>query len=276
MQFDYDAARHLMKQLRTSDDAKFIATVISKKNAEANYYLAENPHLTKEQVDYLSREIDTGTRGRIAKRDDLTTEILQTFYRDTDDHVRFSAICNPLTPFKIYKDYVLNGKLTGIISFWLVCNDRCVEASDVFQFLWDTYKSERGWLIRTANKALREKRSIDAGCVYLIHNEIEKGKPSIKVREAYAEASHLAIPKILDELKKDPARPVVNAVAKNSAAWGSTHEYLVNNHKTPAIRISVATVTKDNDLLNKIYHGTKSKDIRDSVVKNPIFIEQKD
>lgn len=272
---NYDAARRLRDYLRNSADANFIAAVIAKKNKEANYYLAENPHLTVEQVEELSKDSDPDTRAKIAERSDLTPEILATFYQDKYEDVRFHALTNPLTPVEVYKDFILNKKLAGISAYRFVWDYRCVEDVEIFGFFWEKNKSDRNNLIRTLNWALSENRPVDSECAYIVHDEIRKGKPTINTREAYAAASHVALPDILDKLKTDPARPVINAVARNSAAWVSTHEHLVTSHKTPAIRIYVATVTTDNDLLNKIYHGTKSKEIREHVEMNEHFINLK-
>ena len=81
-------------------------------------------------------------------------------------------------------------------------------------------------------------------------------------------------PEILDSLKDDPHRPVINAIARNSSALVSTHEYLIDNHKSSGIRTSIAMVTENSYLLNKIYFGTKSKEIRYWVECNPRFLSK--
>lgn len=65
----------------------------------------------------------------------------------------------------------------------------------------------------------------------------------IVVRQELAKASHLS-PDVLDRLRTD----------------------------TAGIRTSIAMVTEDSDLLNKIYFGTKSKEIRYWVECNPMFL----
>lgn len=270
--YDYEAERRLKDHLRNSADEKFLAVALSKKNRDANYYLAENPHLTAEQVEELSKDPDPANRARIAERSDLTPEILETLYKDKNDGVRFDAITNPLTPYAAYKDFILNKRLAEIPAYRFVWDYRCVEDVEVFGFFWQNNKSNRDSLIRTLDRALHDNLTVDPECAYIAHDELRKGKPTISTREAYAEASNVALPDILDKLKEDPARPVINAVARNSSAWVSTHEHLVMSHKTPAIRIYIATVTKDNDLLNKIYHGTKSKEIREHVEMNENFV----
>lgn len=269
---DADARRNLIHHLRNSTDAKFIAAVVAKKNSEANYYLAENPNLTASEVEELSKDPDHYTRQQVAERADLTPDILETFYKDKNEGVRFSAISNPLTPFEVYKDIVLNKKCGGVSAYRFVWNSRCVEDVEVFNHFWQNNKPNRDSLIRTLDRAIFNNLPVDPECAYIAHDEMRNGKPTVSTREAYAEASHVALPEILDKLKEDSARPVINGVARNASAWVSTHEHLVNSHKTPAIRIYIATVTKDNDLLNKIYHGTKSKDIRNHVEMNDCFV----
>lgn len=270
--YDYEAERRLKNHLQTSADEKFLAVAFSKKNREANYYLAENPHLTAEQVAELSKDPDHYNRSKVAQRSDLTPEILEALYQDDNDAVRFDAITNPLTPYAVYKDFILNKKMAGIPAYRFVWDYRCVEDVEVFAIFWQNSKTYRDNLIRTLDRALNQNLTVDPECAYIAHEELRKGKPTISTREAYAEASHVALPDILDKLKEDPARPVINAVARNASAWVSTHEHLVMSHKTPAIRIYIATVTKDNDLLNKIYHGTKSKEIREHVEMNDHFV----
>lgn len=270
--YDADSRRNLINHLRNSVDTKFIAAVVAKKNSEANYYLAENPNLTAMDVEELSKDPDAYTRQNVAARNDLTPEILESFYKDKNELVRFNAIINSLTPYEVYKDIVINKKHSGISAYRFVWDSRCVEDVEVFHHFWETNKPNRDTLIGTLDRAIFNNLPVDPECAYIVHDEMRNGKPTISTREAYAESYHVALPEILDKLKEDPARPVINGVARNASAWVSTHEYLATSHKTPTIRIYIATVTKNNELLNKIYHGTKSKEIREHVEMNDHFV----
>jgi 23S rRNA U2552 (ribose-2'-O)-methylase RlmE/FtsJ len=130
-------------------------------------------------------------------------------------------------------------------------------------------------LINTLNFAVRDvPHLVDSRIFAIINDEILSGNASNAVREVYAGSYAVVSPEILDGLKDDPYRPVINAIARNSSALASTHEYLINKHKSSGIRISIAMVTENNDLLNKIYHGTKSAEIRCSVECNPAFVSK--
>lgn len=80
-----------------------------------------------------------------------------------------------------------------------------------------------------------------------------------------------ANPDILDAMKSDKIRDVINSVAYNPFINFDTAVYLIENHKTPDIRISIACYTRDPDILRIIWDSTKSDKIRESVMGNPYF-----
>lgn len=268
------ASRQLAQRLRTENSPAFIEQALNTGNESARVCLLDNPNLSKEQWERLSKDPSVDVRMRVAKHKHIPKEFLINLYYDTDEDVRVGAFTNPLTEFSVYKDAVMNEKFSSYSKMILSWELRVVEDVEVFEFLWTTTKNLHTDLIRTLGKAYyMEYPNIDPECVRLINDEIRHGKPSATLREAYASNPNIATPEMLDRLKDDTSRPVVNAVAGNSSAWVSTHDYLAGHHKTPAIRISIARVTNNNELLNKIYHGTKSKDIRERVEKNPAFID---
>lgn len=89
-------------------------------------------------------------------------------------------------------------------------------------------------------------------------------------REEYAQ-SFWADSEVLEKLKHDKQRVVINSLASNPSINFETAKYLALNHKTPSIRISIASHARDRDLLQIIWDSTKSKQIRDAVSKNPHF-----
>lgn len=91
----------------------------------------------------------------------------------------------------------------------------------------------------------------------------------VNVRASYARA-HWADPYTLDSLKTDKVREVINNLALNPFLLDETAEYLIDNHKSPGIRIGLAQTTKSFNILNKIYHSTKSEHILKAVMKNPL------
>lgn len=80
-----------------------------------------------------------------------------------------------------------------------------------------------------------------------------------------------ANPEILDALKDDKSREVINYVALNPFISFDTAVYLINNHKTPVIRESIAENTRAPEILRMIWDSTKSEEIRKYVRNNPYF-----
>lgn len=264
-----------MNALLNSNDSSFIDKVISQGNETAKEYLARNPHLSENHVRTLASEPSFYIRKEISKRPDVPRDVLNAMLSDQIEEIRIYALCSPGTDFAHYKNTVMNEKFSLNSKDDLCRHNRALEDVEVFHFLWTTVKHSHVTLTHNLSWVDKAKNiKIDPECANVIHDEIRNGKTTNTLREAYAGAD-FALPEILDALKDDPSRPVINAVARNKAAWVSTHEHLVASHKTPAIHISVAYATTDNDLLNKIYHGTKSKDIREVVEKNPVFVNTK-
>lgn len=275
-QYDLNAVKKLAHRIKTENSPEFLEQVLVKGNESAKIFLLNNPHLSKDQWERLVTDDSIDVRKEAAKHPKIPEEFLDKLRNDKDSEIQVEALCNPLTDYSVYKDAVLNRKFSAWAKKNLCWNKRVVEDVEVFGFLWTTIRNEQTNLISTLSSAhFYDYPNIDPECVHIIHDEIRSGNTSASLREEYARHDTIALPEILDTLKTDSSRPVINAVARNSAAWVSTHEYLVTNHKTPAIRISVASATKDNDLLNRIYHGTKSKDIREAVEKNPVFVNTK-
>lgn len=77
-----------------------------------------------------------------------------------------------------------------------------------------------------------------------------------------------------EKLAKDSNRTVLNNVAENPQLPSSVAEEIIASHKTPLLRESIAKNSVDNDLLNKIWNGTKSVSIRKVVEMNPMFTIQ--
>lgn len=271
------ASKKLEKRIKNDNDPTLFEDVITKGNLYAKTLLMENPHLPREYWERLSQDEWNSVRSAVANHPNTPTDIFEKIRDEDEDHsVQVEALCNPRTEFSVYKYAVMNRKFSAWGKRCLSWNHRIVEDVEVFGFMWEKVKTSQTGLIRSLNYAhLNNRPNIDPECAHIVHDEMRKGNPSASLREEYAGASFIALPEILDTLKSDPSRPVINALAGNSASWVSTHEHLVANHKTPAIRISVARVTTDNDLLNKIYHGTKSKDIREAVEENPVFVNTK-
>lgn len=264
---EFDYAR-----LRESRDHGLIARVIASDDGNAQGYIAQNPHLSDSEKLELAKVGGVEAQGSLALRSDVSVEVLAVLAAADSVRVRTLALKNPLSPFADFRDAVLNGRLSSTSKSLLCWSSHAVESYEVFERLWVSVKGAQAPLIHTLDMAVWAKGLIDEDVFALVHDTIWQGDAPKDVRAEYADSSYIALPKVLDTLKDDPYRPVINHLAGNRAAWSSTHEYLIGKHKSPGIRTSVAMVTGDNALLNKIYNSTKSEGIRKAVEDNPVFV----
>lgn len=256
-------------------DLKLIDYIVNSDDFVAKSYVVDNPLLTDKQRKILSNDASVDVRRELAKSAGLSQELLKTLSKDKVEEVRLASLCNPLTTVEDLEEALLNTKISAEGKAQISRSDNAVRSFKIFSYLWDSSKQFPRLLIYSLNYALWQNTTVvDENIFPYVHGELQNDKYSNSIREAYAEAHMLALPEILDSMKDDPHRPIINAISRNGRAWPATHEYLAGKHKTSLIRTNIATVTQDNDLLNKIYHGTKSKDIRSYVEDNPIFVLQ--
>lgn len=76
-------------------------------------------------------------------------------------------------------------------------------------------------------------------------------------------------------LHNNPHREVLNTLAKNPNLALADQIHIINSHKTPSLRVSIARHTKFAEVLEVIYYNTKSEQIREAVEGNPLFAEIK-
>jgi hypothetical protein len=273
---DTNAGQHRLTALGVTSDRTLISGVVNGNDEVAKAYVVDNPRLTEAEMLTLANDADIVVRRELANVGHLSTAALHMLCMDKAEIVRVHALLNPLTHFSDFMCAVLAGKFS-VTSKRLFCSHfRAVGHIEVFEHLWNTVKGAQPILINTLNFAVRDvPQLVDSRVFAVIHDEMLSGQASNAVREMYAGSYAVVSPEVLDGLKDDPCRPVINAIARNSSAWSSTHEYLINNHKSSGIRISIAMVTDNNDLLNMIYHGTKSAEIRYWVECNPTFVHNK-
>lgn len=270
---EYVSGRDYLRSLAVTNDRFLISSVVFGDDEIDKASVVDNPNLTDAEMLTLANDEGISVRQELAKANRVSPDALRRLSMDKMESVRVCALLNPLTDFPVFRSAVLTNKFS-VASKRLICeNYRAASSLEVFEFLWETVKGAPPILIDTLNFAFRDVPDmIDSRIFGFVNAEIIGGNVSNTVRESYAGSNGVASPEILDEWKNDPCRPVINAIARNSFAWPSTHEYLVDKHKSSGIRISIAMVTEDSDLLNKIYHGTKSEEIRYWVRANPKFI----
>lgn len=262
-------------EAQRTNDHSLIGALITGDDEDTKCYLVDNPNLTEAELMALTEDKAVTVRRELAKSKLVTSNVLHLLRLDKSDIVRVHALCHPLTDYTLFVDAVLNDKFSVTAKKLFCENFRVLGNLEVFEFLWKTVKGAPAILMDTLVGATYQTVPlVHPSVLVFVHSVILSGEASNAVRETYAGSAGIALPEILDGLRDDPSRPVINAIARNSSAWSSTHEYLATKHKSSEIRTSIAMVTKDNTLLNKIYHGTKSKEIRYWVEANPVFISE--
>lgn len=272
----------LYDTLANTSDQAVIGQVIAEEGDDRRGYkifddfrvfLAQrNPHLTEANFKELAADENYLVRGAVARRKSVPLDVLERLLADEHEDVRVSALWNRQTSMEVFTEAVFRGKFSSSAKKGFCHNGKAVRSFEVFNFLWSSVRSSHVRLVDNLNYAVREKGEvIDPKILKVVHEEIRYGNVSDALKESYAGAA-IALPELLDDWKDDSSRAVINAIAKNDAAWVSTHEYLVDNYRSGHVRMFVAMTTDDCDLLNKIHQGTKSRATLDWVEKNPAFV----
>lgn len=261
---------------KTSDQA-VIGSVVSDdsdENSNRKIFLTErNPHLTEDNFRALAEDRNHLVRYAVAKHSKTPVNVLNLLLTDEVEEVRVQVLWNPQLSVRTFSDAVLHGKFSGASKKGFCHNKKALKNFEVFDFLWNTVRGGQSLLVDSLNYVVREKHEvIDPKILKVVHDEVRGGNISKVLKESYASAA-IALPELLDTWKDDPSRSIINAIARNGSAWVSTHDYLVSNYKTGDIRYSIASVTKDYALLNRIYQGTRSENLRHWIEQNPAFAD---
>lgn len=267
----------LFAKLSDSSDQDFIGEVIANiddNGLEAKLFLVmRNRNLTEDNLRVLAKDENLHVRAAVAQHNNTPVDVLDRFLTEESERVRVQVLWNPQTSMEVFAKAVLRGKFSNSNRIGFCSNDKAVRNFEVFDFLWNTVRGSHVRLVENLNYAVQEKHEvIDPRILHVVHETVRKENVSKTLKESYAGAV-IALPEILDDWKDDPYRPVINAIARNSSAWVSTHDYLVTKHKTAVLRVAVAGATKNYALLNKIHQGTKSETIRAWVERNPAFVD---
>lgn len=265
----------LMMKLIESSDQDFIDEVIADTDESTFkkkiFLIFRNPNLTEENFRVLAEDKNTHVRASVAQHNKTPSNVVKRLLTDKDEYVRVQALWNPQTSMEDFAEAVLRKKYSRSSKMGFCLNDNAVKDFEVFDSLWNTVKGSHVRLMQNLNYAVQEKHEvIDPRILHLVHDAVREENISKTLKESYAGAV-IALPEILDEWKDDPSRPVINAIARNSSAWVTTHDYLATKYKTASLRISIAWATRDYSLLNKIYQGTRSANIRACIERNPAF-----
>ena len=258
----------------SGSDRELIARVIASDDVFARRQLSLSNNLFEDELIALGHDKDRQVREDVASKK-IPPSLLLELLQDSAPTVRASALANELTDFQSFKDALLgNSFRLGPTHKRVLCNSvHVVKDSELFSSLW-AVKNYDYLLMYALDRAVFDKRlDIDPEVFRFVEQNILMASDLARERYAYRLVKWSS-PELLDALKDDPYRPVINALAANKRAWVSTHEYLAKKHKTPKIRISIAEVTESNELLNQIYNGTKSEAIQAAFRRNPFFSPQ--
>jgi hypothetical protein len=276
--FDYfDLAKNpcLYDKLRDSADDEFISQVIAdtdeSKDGRKVFLIDSNLNLSEAHYRTLAGNENWEIRSAVARRKEVPADVLTLLLSDAVEEVRLQVLWNPQSDLESFTEGILKGKLSSSAKKRFCHSDKVARNFEVFEFFWNTVRGSHSPLVDTLNYAVVKKVAvIDPRILELVHDTVRSGDVPNVLKESYA-SSAIALPEFLDEWKDDSSRLVLNAIARNKAAWVSTHDHLVTTQKSTEIRVSIARVTDSYILLNKIYKGTKGERIRYYVERNPVF-----
>lgn len=232
--------------------------------------------IDKEHLSQLlatSNEPAEKVKSQIAKSQNISQGLLDELLADENDEVRFHALCNPKTPFAVYKHAVLTSELSNKLKWILVEDTRMSNDAEIFHFLWKNVPKRHLTMTNMLDFAYRRGISgIDPDCLGIVSNAIINDDIKENLKEMYAKSHAVSTAEVLDTLKDDPSQAVIIAISDNPSASVETHRYLLTKHKSITIKTNIARVTQDNDLLNEIYRNTTSRKIREVVEANKHFV----
>lgn len=256
-------------EIKPLPGAPSAAPALQPSKEDLKHLLAMYEYISPADLRALSSDPDEQTRMLVAERGGLPGDVLHKLAVDVSDVVRAQALRNPDSGATAFRAALL-GQTFSARAFDVLCSSTFAVADlNVFELLW-ARKSKRGTLLSRFSEAVRKNRAFDPLIISFIDDEIMD--QSSAVRLVYAWRDGIGNPEILDRMKNDPHRPVIVALAFNPKAWVSTHEYLASTHKSPAVLEGIAMATTDSDLLNSIYCGTKSAQVRRAAEENPVFV----
>ena len=259
------ASRDYIASIITSGDR---AAKIDLIWASQNFHMREEYRPLKHELVALGRDSDAWVRVEVANKQ-IPESLWRELLNDPSPSVRASALSNSLTGFDMFRAAALDPDMTPFQKKLLAHSAHAVSDAGVFEALWRVKDCDYH-LIGTLDDALRQENPvIDGAVVGFVEREILTA--SRYARSCYCWFSW-SVPEVLDTLKDDSFYPVLHHLAANRRAWLSTHAYMAGKHRHPSIRIGIAQTTRSNELLNRIYDGTRSTAIREAVQANPVFI----
>lgn len=210
------------------------------------------------------------TRSDMIRNNRVSIDFLYKFKKEAILKKDLRSI-NLLCQFKImnldeFKEFFLNNDFYDSAMTVLVYNPFIIQDFESFKKIW-------------MNKAVRDRvfahfkkidnlihdentNNIDSQVLIMnpnneisdfIHKEVRENKVSNQEKEIYASLKCIANPDVLDLLKNESYRPIINKIALNPKAYLKTHRYLIKKYNSPRIRESIASITTDSKLLKLIY-----------------------
>lgn len=258
---------------RYLSERKTVAAILDGGDVHDQIDMIHRYDMTGPEYERLADSKFAAARENLA-RYETTPNVLLKLTADKNSKVKATALANESIDFSVLKKCVMRETFKPSYARIFASNALFGTDLDLFVHTWNTYPNSHFELLYALNRTAlidgdKSPHMHDPRILAFIEPLIPHEDK--KARAEYASSVAYANPAVLDQLKEDRFREVINNVACNGRAWPSTHEFLVDHHKTTWIRQWIATVSRDNNLLNKIHKGTTSVDIRGAVERNTYF-----
>jgi hypothetical protein len=263
---------------RSITDRKAIEAAIQDGSPDKIYGLIDDAKLNSDdllKISELSSELDNYDWW-LAINPNCPTELLERFLTNPDERIVSIALQHSRTSFEKFRDAVMNGAYSpkGRFSVESLENfaysEHAFKTLEVFEKLWEKQRLKKSLILSAASVEFRNNALvIDPAIINFLAKRIANENNALRVE--YARSSIFGDPAMLDLMKTDSHRPVITALAWNRKASVSTHEYILDNHKSISIKDGIAWASSDNDLLNRVYRSTKSEQTLWAIRNNPDF-----
>lgn len=227
--------------------------------------------ITAEEWDFLSNSPDVEVKMILSQRTDIPEHVLSKFTSDSSTEVQTAALLNVLADNSAFKEIVFNGKLRLQDKRRLCESVHALAHLDVFQYLW-SFNGFDALLVRAIGQFLTEGHEgiINQQVIGFVATRIRNA--SNQARIAYADdIEEWTDPQILDVLKFDKHPEVIDNLASNPRTLPTTHHWLLSRYDSTRIMTSIAIISRDSKLLNRLYYETKNQTIKELVLNNPDF-----
>lgn len=261
--------------ISSTEDRKIIDEVIASGHWSTRDLLAKNPHLTSEDIVKLSETLEINY-GTLFRHPNAPLDLLDIYLHHPNDKLKAVTLLHESVPFEIFYDAVMYGSYLSKKEFGkrdmdtLSSSEYVANSLELFQRFWEE-PDFRAYLVQRASNTRRVP--IDPHIKTFLASRILREVNSVRI--AYCQSENLADPAVLDLLKDDKSRAIINAIAANPVALPMTHGYLLDHYPSSSIKISIAKASRDKGILDRIYNGSSGAATIKALKSNPSFTEKR-